>query len=404
VLRRLIRGRSDRKHVIAATYSSAFALAAVVTLAWACSDSSGSSSSDDDDNATGGSDASGGKNTGGGANESGGSGDTGGSGQSGTGGAANSDLAVGDFTVELKAPEGSTPGATSFTGRVRNAPLLAADGYVWTLLDESGDCQLTKPEAPFCDPECATGTKCVAADTCREAPEQQDVGTVTVDGLELTSGETQFTVDVQSPNAKLYLPTVKFDYPPCTAGDKLSLQAAGGVYEAFSIDATCIDPLEITTGDVVTLEKGKATTLTWTAPAEPDASKILIEIDISHHGGQTGQINCEVDDTGSFTIPETLTTQLISLGYAGFPDVALTRIAKGYATIEPGRVDFSMVSNVDLPIDIPGLTSCDGDNSNCPNGQECNTAKMICATPCTSDKDCTDATCDTANGYCGQPS
>ncbi|MBN1611633.1 MAG: hypothetical protein JW940_33670 [Polyangiaceae bacterium] len=371
---------------------------AAISLAWACGGGDGSSDddqgatggtrSDDDDNdsTTGGTDGKGGGDT----SAIGGSG-TGGSGATATGGSSaallvnRSEQTVGDFTITVKAPSSDTAGSTTFSGRVRNEALLASDGYVWTLLEESGKCQLTQPQAPFCDPTCTGTTKCVRTNNCVEPPVEQDVGAVTVKGLKLSSGEDEFTVNIQSENKKIYQKT-GIAYPPCAAGDKLGLSAEGKTYEAFSMETTCIDPLEMTVGDAVSLQKGKTTKLTWTAPDNPDTSKILIEIDISHHGGQTGQINCEVDDTGSFDLPEALTTHLIELGYAGFPDVSLTRVAWGSASMEPGRVDFSIVSTVDLPIDL-GVTSCDKDDSDCADGELCNDTLMVCEIDCSDDAD-----------------
>jgi hypothetical protein len=386
-------------------------LAAAVALGWACgggggnSSSSnddddtratGGSSSDDDDNdndsTTGGGDGTGGKDS----TETGGSG-SGGSGATNTGGSSadllvnRSEETVGDFTITLKPPSGTTAGSTTFSGRVRNAPLLASDGYLWTLLDESGKCQLTQPQAPFCDPACTGDSKCVRTNSCVAAPVEQDVGLVTVKELALSSGEDEFTMSIQSENKKIYQKT-GIAYPPCTAGETLSLSAEGKTYEAFAMETTCIDPLELTVGDSVPMQKGKATKLTWTAPDDSGASKILIEVDISHHGGQTGQINCEVDDTGSFEIPVGLTDSLIELGYAGFPDVSVTRVASGSADIEPGRVDFSMASTVDVYIDL-GVTSCEKDDSKCADGELCNDSLMVCEVDCSADADaCPDGT------------
>jgi hypothetical protein len=410
VLRRLATGRCDRRHARASSYGSALGLAAAVALAWACGGGSGhGSSGDDDDNATGGKDGTGGK----GSTESGGSG-TGGSGTAATGGDSSdllvnsSEQLVGDFTITVKASSDTVAGSTSFSGRVRNAPLLAADGYVWTLLDKSGKCELTQPQAPFCDPTCASGSKCVGTNKCVETPVEQDVGAVTVVGLKLSANDaTEFAVNVQSENKKLYQKT-GIAYPACAAGDTLSLSAEGKTYEAFSMETTCIDPLEMTVGETVPLRKGETTTLTWTPPAKSDASKILIEVDISHHGGQTGQINCEVDDNGSFDLPEELTTRLIELGYAGFPDISVTRVASGSADIEPGRVDFVMTSSVVLyNIDL-GVTSCTGDDTEddpeCGAGQKCNTALGLCEVDCSDDDDaCPEGTeCNPDTKLCDQ--
>ena len=53
-------------------------------------------------------------------------------------------------------------------------------------------------------------------------------------------------------------------------------------------------------------------------------TRIEIEVDISRVAGAKGLIRCDVADTGSTQIPAVLVTQLLDLGYSGWPAVFVT--------------------------------------------------------------------------------
>ena len=72
---------------------------------------------------------------------------------------------------------------------------------------------------------------------------------------------------------------------------------------------------------VAPLERGKPIALAWTAPTMPGVARMEIKVDISHHGGAKGKIECDVADTGAVMIPSDLATKLIDLGVAGFPNL-----------------------------------------------------------------------------------
>jgi hypothetical protein len=97
---------------------------------------------------------------------------------------------------------------------------------------------------------------------------------------------------------------------------------------------------------------------------------VLIILEISHHGGYKGEIDCDVADTGSFDIPAPLVTALVGLGRAGYPTVQLTRAASATPPGEPG-VKLSMPSRSELEVDT-GVISCGAASSpDCPSGTTC---------------------------------
>ena len=130
----------------------------------------------------------------------------------------------------------------------------------------------------------------------------------------------------------------------------------------FWVKGTGIAPLELPDGASYELAPDRPLSLTWTPPGKPNISRVQVKLDISHHGGTKGKIECDVDDDGSFEIPAAMVTELLSLGIAGFPTVALTRSSVGSTIIPEGRVDLEVYSYVERAIEIEGLVSCTEDS------------------------------------------
>lgn len=280
--------------------------------------------------------------------------------------------AVGNFTVNLVPPnEGTgTPGITSMQGAVRTGPLN--EPVVWEERDAVGDCILRVPTVPVCDPACGTAAGCVADDVCKDHPTPLDVGAVTVTGLETEDGVTEFTINPTGPNHNYLVPaSVKLLYPPTTEGGAVSISAEGGEVDAFTIESFGVSAVEVPNMDPIPIDRDLPLDLDWMAGGS-DASEMAILVDISHHGGAKGKIQCIVADSGSASIDASLVTQLIDLGVAGFPTVKLTRRAVGSAGTSYGRVDLTVLSDIELPLSVPGVVSCGGDED-CEDGQTCRT-------------------------------
>jgi hypothetical protein len=275
---------------------------------------------------------------------------------------------VGTFTIELVAPDPSTstPGYTSVLGKVYDAPV--PEQIVWEESNTEGSCALLKPRVPFCATACGGSAVCVEDDTCQAYPTAQGVGTVTVSGLETEAGATQFTMDAIANN---YQPVgVTLKYPAFAEGDALGLAAAGNSFAAaFTLEATGIASLELLNA-TVTLDGTSAVTLAWTAAAQPSASKIHVLLDISHHGGSKGKIECDLADTGSYTLSASFLSKLLALGVAGFPTIIITRRATDSAAIAAGRVDLIVASKVEQEVVIPGVQSCN-DDDDCTTPETC---------------------------------
>jgi hypothetical protein len=285
-------------------------------------------------------------------------------------GAGSSDTALhGYFNLKLTPEMVATafreamPARTNFVGSIADGedPMVLLRMNSGTLAAEAGDCRLMTPDPPFCDPDCGGTALCVEDGVCAEDPTPIDVGTVTVSGL-----GPDFELE---PIAHNYQPRSSLPYPPCEEGDDIVIAADGGDFEPFTLTTKCIAPMEFP--GPVSLESGQPLQLEWTPAAQPDLSRVQVELDIAHHGGERGQIECDVPDTGSLEIPASLVDQLLDLGVAGFPSIILTRVAIATGSTEQSQaVELKVFSPFENLVAIAGLNSCTSDE-HCDAGQTC---------------------------------
>jgi len=278
-----------------------------------------------------------------------------------------STAALGSFTVTLVAAVSgaggtqATPAYTSVLGKVHDGPVPAA--IVWTVVEEASGCRLSTPRVPFCSAACGGAAVCVEGGTCVPQPTAQDLGRVRVTGLGAGPFDMEPIAGNYQPSAGVALP-----YPPFQEGGLVQVTAPGGALGTFSIDSRGIAPLvfEQTPAPV----SGQPLRLTWAPPGQPDLSRIEVKLDISHHGGARGTIECDVPDTGSLEIPASQVSKLLALGVAGFPTIVVTRAATGTAAVRAGVIALRVLSPVERAVEIEGLRSCTGDGE-CPAGKAC---------------------------------
>jgi hypothetical protein len=229
------------------------------------------------------------------------------------------------------------------------------------LRQEQAGCQLLVPRPLACVPACAAGSICAGTNSCTAQPKQVDVGLLHVEGL----GGMTHDVQPTAPNVLVYQIVPSLSYPPCAEGDDVKVSANG-----FAMAGKCISALTVTSPAPIPVTAGQPTRLAWTPPGRAGISRIHIELEISHHGGLKGQIECDVPDTGSFEIPAPLITALVNLGRAGYPTVKLTRTSATAAPTHPG-VKLTIVSQVERDVDT-GVISCGAPGSPpCPAGTMC---------------------------------
>lgn len=331
----------------------------VICLSAACSGGG-------DDAAESGAGSSGGA-AGGGAGAAGS--DSGGSGGAGGGGEpVASGPPYGPFKVELIAATAAglmgtpRPARTEVSGFIRDGVEPLKSG--WEMIDEVGDCQLFVPDTPLCDPECAVGEICAPGDACMRVPAKQSAGAVTVTGL----GEPIALEDKVAGNYTL--PTgLTRPYPPCAEGDAITFAVEGNGHDPFMLEVPCVATLDAP--EPVTIEGGAPIELRWAAPTMPELANLHAHLEIAHHGGKRGQLECDTTDDGELDIDATLIDGLINLGVSGFPTIVLTRSASMSGSGEASEhVSLTVSASYESPVTIPGVISCTN-NSECPDGQSC---------------------------------
>jgi hypothetical protein len=229
---------------------------------------------------------------------------------------------------------------------------------------QEGACQLFKPDTPFCDPPCAGGAVCVDDGVCRAFPKLRSVGVVRVSGL----GAEELALEPVVPASPDYQ-SAALPHPPCAEGDAVRLRA-----DAFEIETTCIAPLELTSAAPIPVRRGQPVALAWKAPADA-AGRVSVHLDVAHHGGKKGEIDCDVADTGAFELPAALVTALLDLGIAGGPTITVTRERRATAAAEPG-VALAVSSSLERAVDT-GFRDC-SEAMPCPAGQTCDLGVYLC--------------------------
>jgi hypothetical protein len=287
-------------------------------------------------------------------------------------GVGNPDVLVGTFQVRLIPPvpasgaAAEVPGYTSVIGKVSDGPTPSLT--IWEEAARDGDCRLLKPRVPFCSQSCGGSAACVEDSQCQAYPIAKSVGAVRVKGVKTSSDTADFSID---PVATGYqLPAgMTCPYPAFAEGDDITLESSGGAYAPFTLLANGISPLDLQK-ESLAIESQKPLSLTWTPPGQSGISTIYVKLDISHHGGTKGMIECTADDKGSLQISSSLLDKLIALGVAGFPTIVVTRHATGSTVISPGRVDLEISSEIEESVAVPGIVSCNS-KEDCPEGQSC---------------------------------
>lgn len=311
--------------------------------------------------------------SGGSSSTSAGTGASAGSGGSGSAGDKQApDKLAGAFTLRLvpqsEPSDGSqpVPAQTAFLGAVSDGPTPVQN--TWKADQSAVGCTLYTPKSPFCDPNCGSSAVCVEDDQCVDRPTSKSVGTIHLKGV----GSSEVAMNPVGTNNN-YQPTAstKLPYPPCAEGAEVTLSVDGGAYRAFDLKSKCIAPLEF--DGPIKLTKDMPLALKWKAPGDPKLARMQIRLDISHHGGSRGKIECDVEDSGSLELPAAMITKLLDLGVAGYPTIILTRASNGGASSgEPKQVTFSVVESVERAVTIDGLISCT-DDTDCPSGKTCQT-------------------------------
>jgi hypothetical protein len=246
---------------------------------------------------------------------------------------------------------------------------LVSPQQISQVVSESAGCRIMRPPMPlFCMPECVPGRQVCSATGCVPEPTAQDVGRMTIEGLKVPG-------DLNKNGANIYTSPSWRD-PPFDEAASIVLRAAGaGNYGAFSARGFGVAPL-VAPAEKLLVEDGKPATLTWTPPARSGPTRMTFNFSLNRHGLVDTWLECEVPDTGSYTIDAATIGRLFSFGISGFPSVNMRRQSADTATVRSGCVEFNVASKLDREITVPGLVSCTGqpqpgEPNPCPAGQSC---------------------------------
>jgi hypothetical protein len=275
------------------------------------------------------------------------------------------DTSVGGFKFTMNGGDGFS----GFQGSVFSGP--GALGFFETRF-EAGGCRVLVKSNPFCATPCSGEQQCSVGGECVAIPRQQAVGTVTVSGL-----ATALMVNPGMSNFYNYAGDLPF--PLAAPGILLSLTVQGaGAIKGFSLEARGIALLEGTSADPIAAGSTRGLDLVWTAPSDmAGASRIRLFVNVDNHGSSSARVECDVSDSGTFTVPQAVMSRLLALGATGFPTVTLTRYSAAATRIDAGCVDFSVVSSRTQSLNVDGVLSCH-DDMECPDGQQCVTPAQIC--------------------------
>lgn len=259
------------------------------------------------------------------------------------------DRQIGAFKVALE------NGFTAVQGQVFDS---VTPSRVTRTLSTSGACSWVRAPSLVCNPACGSGQTCGLAGQCVATPVAQDVGAVEVEGLRASVSMAP------RPPAYFYSFSGTLPHPGVTSGGGVRLRAGG-----LELLGWGIEPLAVAVS-TLTVQAGMAVPLSWTAPATAGPAKVEISLNVNGHGLVGSHVDCVVDDTGVFTIPETLVSSLLADGLSGFPTLTLRRTTTDSADLAAGCVELDVESAVKLDVTIPGLRSCDG-NEDCTAPEIC---------------------------------
>jgi hypothetical protein len=222
-----------------------------------------------------------------------------------------------------------------------------SDGVVPATIPQSqeseGDCILLQRINPVCDPPCESGFTCDYDGECIPYPSKLNVGAVVVEGL-IT--DVVITPNGQNDYSFTDLPS---DGPPFEDGAEITLGAAGNETEAFALDGFGVEALEMPDDEWVMID-GESLDISWT-PSDGEGH-ILASFNVDQHGNSPVTMFCELDDTGSATIPAGLISLLIEYGVSGFARGDLFRRTIDSTYIEVGCVQFEVFSHAEATLSV----------------------------------------------------
>jgi hypothetical protein len=260
-----------------------------------------------------------------------------------------------------------------------NVDYSAVDGYIsngivpGNVMEEAlaeGDCRLMKRNNPYCNPICEAGETCDFDGTCLPYPENQDLGTVTIEGL-----RNAVSMEPSASGKKYFytqLDTLAFD-----AGALIRLQTAGGAYAPLTLNGVGVAPLAPASLDWQIAE-GENLEMAWDVPAAGSRGEVFLSLNVDQHGLTPLFLECVFEDDGAATVPSSVIDALLGAGITGYPSGKIQRRTADKVQLGAGCADFIVdYTWATDSVTVAGHTPCKG-NDDCPDGQTCDLANETC--------------------------
>jgi hypothetical protein len=235
----------------------------------------------------------------------------------------------------------NTSGAGDVYGMTIYAQFRRSVLDVYSEVDRAGSCVLFESDLGFCQDPC--DGVCTSAGVCLPFPEQLSAGTLTVDGL-----SAPVEIAPESGNYYSYYATSL----TATPGASITASASGDDIAAFEVAATAPAPLEIPGLADLELTAGSDLVIEWT-PSDTDSRiRLNLRSDTAGHGQYApALILCDVADTGSLTVPQSLIDPFTDPANWGCGDCIpswIERYGHGAVTAGDDGVDLLISSRVSL--------------------------------------------------------
>jgi hypothetical protein len=264
-------------------------------------------------------------------------------------------------TFEIAHWDGPDEGFATVTGEV-------LDGVVpITVLGEvatASGCTLWQKVNPFCEQPCEPDEACNHDGECVPYPQAQDVGTVTIQGLEHGLA--------LEPDAFGSYWDTSVGYPLFQPGAQVLASAPGW----FELRGLGVERIVVPEDASWLLTEGQDMAVSW-APASQGQGLVEITFNIDQHGTSPLTMVCTLPDTGSASVPGDLLDLMRSAGVSGYPSSWIRRVSADSVEIPGGCADLLLYSHRAVELSVDGHTPCNGD-PDCPDGQHCDMERQTC--------------------------
>ncbi len=218
-----------------------------------------------------------------------------------------------------------------------------ASAEVFKEVAVDGGCRLLDRAAPECTPSCNQQTEqCNLSEDCEPLPALQDIGPLTISGLNYEA--------VLTPNANNDYS--KFDFPQeplFGEGALISATASGGPFGVLQMQGRGVAEI-VMTEPPASISKGASLELAWEASEGP--GEIFVQVSLENHATTPLTIQCTVDDTGGISVPQNFVDQLLEAWVAGTVVATVQRRTVDAEGFKNGCFEFQVFSDWDRDLEV----------------------------------------------------